>query len=107
MGRERPKWHRIDWLILDEVAIVTYLSQHSLHLRLQQLESNQKVIENVNFLLLGGLKEFLSVSRTTDPLNCFGQRQAFSGEVSLSQFLAFLNCQGTCNELGKPRLTLF
>ncbi|CAH2107698.1 unnamed protein product [Euphydryas editha] len=87
LENERRKWRYINWLIIDEISMVSYENLRIIHLRLQEYKNNDKLFGGVNILVFGDIFQLPPVKGHW----CFVQPPWFSAEVNLwrgGQFVA-------------------
>lgn len=89
LQRERQKWNSIDWVIIDEISMVPYLTLRNINLRLQQIKHNQLHFGGCNIILFGDLMQLPPVSKTTGGAYCFRQPATLTGEVNLWHLFDF------------------
>ncbi|KAF9407745.1 hypothetical protein HW555_012336 [Spodoptera exigua] len=89
LQRERQKWRHINWLIIDEISMVPYLTLRNIHIRLQQLKQDQGNFGGINVILFGDLMQLPPVSRITGGSYCFRQPSNLTGETNLWQLFSF------------------
>ncbi|XP_047025515.1 uncharacterized protein LOC124634135 [Helicoverpa zea] len=55
LENERRKWRHINWLIIDEISMVSYENLRIIHLRLQEYKNNDNLFGGVHILLFGDI----------------------------------------------------
>ncbi|CAK1580723.1 unnamed protein product [Parnassius mnemosyne] len=88
---ERRKWRYINWLVIDEISMVSYENLRIIHLRLQEYKNNEKLFGGVNILVFGDIFQLPPVKGNW----CFVQPSWFSVEVNLWHQFSF--CELTIN----------
>ncbi|KAF9416867.1 hypothetical protein HW555_005870 [Spodoptera exigua] len=91
LENERRKWRYINWLIIDEISMVSYENLRIIHLRLQEYKNNEKLFGGVNILLFGDIFQLPPVKGHW----CFLQPSWFSAEINLWHQFSF--CELTIN----------
>ncbi|PZC74948.1 hypothetical protein B5X24_HaOG206881 [Helicoverpa armigera] len=91
LENERRKWRYVNWLIIDEISMVSYEHLRMIHLRLQEFKNNQKLFGGVNVLVFGDIFQLPPVKGHW----CFIQPPWLSAEVNLWHQFSF--CELTIN----------
>ncbi|KAF6215915.1 hypothetical protein GE061_000250 [Apolygus lucorum] len=91
LEQERRKWRHINWLIIDEISMVSYQNLRIIHLRLQEFKNNTKLFGGVNVLLFGDIMQLPPVKGNW----CYQQPPWFSAEINLWRGFSF--CELTIN----------
>ncbi|KAF6209325.1 hypothetical protein GE061_015072 [Apolygus lucorum] len=91
LEQERRKWRHINWLIIDEISMVSYQNLRIIHLRLQEFKNNTKLFGGVNVLLFGDIMQLPPVKGNW----CYQQPPWFSAEINLWREFSF--CELTIN----------
>lgn len=56
LEQERRKWRNINWLVIDEVSMVSYENLRMIYLQLQEFKNiNEKLFGGVNIVLFGDI----------------------------------------------------
>lgn len=100
LQRERRKWHHINWVIIDEISMVPYLTLRNIHLRLQQYKQNNTVFGGVNVLLFGDLMQLPPVSKVAGGSYCFRQPRILSAEINLWDLFSFCELPQNMRQAG-------
>ena len=91
LEQERRRWRHINWLIIDEISMVSYENLRIIHLRLQEYKNNDKLFGGVNLLLFGDIMQLPPVKGNW----CFLQPLWFAAEINLWHQFSF--CELTIN----------
>ncbi|CAG9094543.1 unnamed protein product [Plutella xylostella] len=91
LEQERRKWRHINWLIIDEISMVSYENLRMIHLRLQEFKNNDLLFGGLNILLFGDIMQLPPVKGNW----CFIQPAWCSAEVNLWHQFSF--CELTIN----------
>lgn len=89
LQQERLKWRSINWLIIDEVSMVSYRNLRNIHLHLQEFKQNEDLSGGVNVLLFGDILQLPPVTVYGKQEYCFVQPTEFQHEVHLWQSCSF------------------
>ncbi|KAF9406992.1 hypothetical protein HW555_012830, partial [Spodoptera exigua] len=100
LQRERQKWRHMNWLIIDEISMVPYLTLRNIHIRLQQLKQDQGNFGGINVILFGDLMQLPPVSRITGGSYCFRQPSNLTGETNLWQLFSFCELPQNMRQAG-------
>ncbi|CAH1645765.1 unnamed protein product [Spodoptera littoralis] len=91
LERERRKWRYIQWLVIDEISMVSYENFRNIHLRLQEFKNNSLLFGGINVLIFGDIMQLPPVKGHW----CFEQPPRLSAEIHLWRQFSF--CELTIN----------
>ncbi|CAH2096670.1 unnamed protein product [Euphydryas editha] len=100
LQREQQKWRSIEWLIIDEISMVPYLTLRNINIRLQQLKQDQGLFGGINIILFGDLMQLPPVSKTTGGAYCFRQPPSLTGKIDLWRSFSFCELPQNVRQAG-------
>ena len=82
----RKLWENVEWVIIDEILMVSHKMLRQIHLRFQELKNNERPFGGLNVLVFGDLMQLPPVR--VSPV--FDQPAEYRGEPNLWRLFGFV-----------------